>query len=145
MKIQIRAQFDVVPPPFSVFENGGRLGGGPCTNAPLRKFLDTQKNYIVIQRLLRSNFGQDYEHTEWPMSFSTTNMPLGIMWWIFARRVKKLIIELDGSQHLEQEEYDAERTEFLKSKGYKVLRFWNNDVMNDIDSVLNVIWDTLNH
>ena len=57
---------------------------------------------------------------------------------------KKLIIELDGSQHLEQEDYDAERTEFLKSKGYKVLRFWNNDVMNDIDSVLNVIWDKLN-
>jgi very-short-patch-repair endonuclease len=57
---------------------------------------------------------------------------------------KKLIIELDGSQHLELEEYDTERTEFLKSKGYKVLRFWNNDVMNNIDSVLNVIWDTLN-
>ena len=57
---------------------------------------------------------------------------------------KKLIIELDGSQHLEQQEYNAERTEFLKSKGYKVLRFWNNDVMNDIDLVLNVIWDTLN-
>jgi len=57
---------------------------------------------------------------------------------------KKLIIELDGSQHLEQEEYDMERTEFLKSKGYKVLRFWNNDVTNNMDSVLNVIWDTLN-
>ena len=56
---------------------------------------------------------------------------------------KKLIVELDGSQHLEQEKYDTERTEFLKSKGYKVLRFWNNHVMNDIDSVLNVIWDTL--
>ncbi len=57
---------------------------------------------------------------------------------------RKLIIELDGGQHLEQQDYDAERTEFLKSKGYKVLRFWNNDVMNNIDSVLNVIWDTLN-
>ena len=57
---------------------------------------------------------------------------------------RKLIVELDGSQHLEQKEYDTERTEFLKSKGYKVLRFWNNDVMNDIDSVLSVIWDTLN-
>ena len=56
---------------------------------------------------------------------------------------RKLIIELDGSQHLEQEEYDEERTEFLKSKGYKVLRFWNNDVTKNIDSVLNVIWDTL--
>lgn len=57
---------------------------------------------------------------------------------------RKLIIELDGSQHLEQQEYDAERTAFLKSKGYKVLRFWNNDVMNNMDAVLNVIWDALN-
>ena len=57
---------------------------------------------------------------------------------------RKLIVELDGSQHLEQEEYDMERTAFLESKGYRVLRFWNNDVMNNIDSVLNVIWDTLN-
>jgi len=48
------------------------------------------------------------------------------------------------SQHLEQAEYDAERTEFLKSKGYHVLRFWNNDVMNHTESVLNVIWDFLN-
>ena len=57
---------------------------------------------------------------------------------------RKLIIELDGSQHLEQEEYDKERTAFLKSKGYKVLRFWNNDVMNNMDKVLGVIWDALN-
>ena len=56
---------------------------------------------------------------------------------------KKLIIELDGSQHLEQAEYDKERTAFLNAKGYKVLRFWNHDVTNNIDSVLSVIWDTL--
>ena len=56
---------------------------------------------------------------------------------------KKLIIELDGSQHLEQQEYDDERTAYLKSKGYKVLRFWNNDVLNNTDSVLIVILDTL--
>lgn len=52
---------------------------------------------------------------------------------------KKLIIELDGSQPLEQEVYDKERTEYLESKGYKVLRFWNNDVMNDIESVIRAI------
>src|SRR5512138_1858547 len=51
----------------------------------------------------------------------------------------RLIIELDGSQHLEQEEYDQERTEYLESKGYRVLRFWNNDVMNDIESVIRAI------
>ena len=51
----------------------------------------------------------------------------------------KLIIELDGSQHLKQTEYDNERTAFLQSQEYWVLRFWNNDVTNNINSVLYVI------
>ena len=51
----------------------------------------------------------------------------------------KLIIELDGSQHLEQEEYDNERTKYLESLGYKVIRFWNNDVTNNIDGVILAI------
>jgi very-short-patch-repair endonuclease len=56
---------------------------------------------------------------------------------------KKLIIELDGSQHLEQKEYDEERTRYLEVRGYRVLRFWNNDVLNKIDDVLKVIWSVL--
>jgi very-short-patch-repair endonuclease len=56
---------------------------------------------------------------------------------------EKLIIELDGSQHLEQHAYDNERSEFLQSKGYRVLRFWNNDVMNDLDGVMRVILEAL--
>jgi len=52
---------------------------------------------------------------------------------------KKLIIELDGGQHLDQEEYDKERTKYLESQGYKVVRFWNNDVMKNIDNVVKEI------
>lgn len=55
----------------------------------------------------------------------------------------KLIIELDGSQHLEQVDYDKERTKDLESQGYRVLRFWNNDVMNNLDAVLKVILSAL--
>lgn len=51
----------------------------------------------------------------------------------------KLIIELDGSRHLEQEEYDTERTKYLESEGYKVIRFWNNDIMNNIEGVVLAI------
>ena len=51
----------------------------------------------------------------------------------------KLIIELDGSQHLEQEKYDQERTKYLESLGYKVIRFWNNDVTNKIEEVILAI------
>jgi very-short-patch-repair endonuclease len=57
---------------------------------------------------------------------------------------RKLIVEVDGGQHLEQEEYDVERTRFLESLGYTVLRFWNNDIMKDIEGVVRVILDTLN-
>ncbi len=56
---------------------------------------------------------------------------------------KKLIIELDGSQHFEQEEYDKERSKYLESKGYTVLRFWNNEVMSNIESVILAITQTL--
>jgi very-short-patch-repair endonuclease len=56
---------------------------------------------------------------------------------------EKLVIEVDGGQHLKQEEYDAERTAFLEAAGYKVLRFWNNEVLGEIESVLIVILDEL--
>ena len=51
----------------------------------------------------------------------------------------KLIIEMDGSQHLKQEEYDEERTKYLELQGYKVIRFWNSDVLKDIDGVILAI------
>ena len=51
----------------------------------------------------------------------------------------KLIIEVDGGQHAEQERRDAVRTKFLESEGYRVLRFWNNDVLGNIDGVLEMI------
>ncbi len=56
---------------------------------------------------------------------------------------RKLVIEVDGSQHLGEQEYDAERTVYLEAHGYKVLRFWNGDVMNNIDGVMGVIMDAL--
>jgi very-short-patch-repair endonuclease len=52
---------------------------------------------------------------------------------------QKIIIEVDGEQHLEQQEYDVERTAFLNTKGYQVLRFWNDEVINHIDQVLEAI------
>ena len=48
------------------------------------------------------------------------------------------------SQHLDQSEYDAERTAYLEQRGYQVLRFWNNQVMNELENVLNVILDVVN-
>ena len=57
----------------------------------------------------------------------------------FYCREKNLAIELDGSQHIENVEYDNARTKYLNSFGMTVLRFWNNDAMRDMDAVLESI------
>jgi very-short-patch-repair endonuclease len=58
-----------------------------------------------------------------------------------------LVIEVDGSQHAEDKQYDDQRTERLIAAGFRVLRFWNNEVLNETDAVvrvIRVIWDVLN-
>ena len=56
---------------------------------------------------------------------------------------KRLIIELDGSQHLDNVEYDKERTDFLESLGIKVIRFWNNEVNKNLHGVMLKIREEL--
>ena len=56
---------------------------------------------------------------------------------------RKLIIELDGRQHAEQIVYDSKRTAWFQSEGFQVLRFWNNQVLSETDSVLNAIINVL--
>ena len=52
---------------------------------------------------------------------------------------KRVIVELDGSQHMTQEKQDHERDTFLRKSGFIVLRFWNNDVLEGVDAVYEVI------
>jgi len=55
------------------------------------------------------------------------------------RTPMKLVVEIDGETHGVQEAYDAERSAFLEKRGYRVLRFSNRDIMQDIESVLATI------
>jgi len=54
----------------------------------------------------------------------------------------RLVVEVDGSQHMESM-YDSRRDAWLLSEGFRVLRFWNNDVLARMDLVLNRILDAL--
>ena len=58
---------------------------------------------------------------------------------------KRLIVEIDGGQHATMTEIDNTRTEFLNARGYRVLRFWNNEVLQQLDAVLAKILDSLTH
>ncbi len=50
-----------------------------------------------------------------------------------------IIVELDGGQHSEQTEYDAQRTAWLEGQGYRVLRFWNHEALTELDAVVDAI------
>ena len=57
---------------------------------------------------------------------------------------KKLVVEVDGGQHAKRSCYDEKRTLFLQSKGYTVLRFWNNEIFKETEAVLSEILHNLN-
>ena len=64
--------------------------------------------------------------------------PIGPFIADFVCQEQRLIIEADGGQHSDNAA-DARRTAFLESKGYRVLRFWNNDILNNLHGVADVI------
>jgi len=57
----------------------------------------------------------------------------------FACRSLRIAVELDGGQHAGQAEADAVRTAYLECEGWTVLRFWNHDVLSNVDGVMHVI------
>ncbi len=58
--------------------------------------------------------------------------------------VCRLAIEADGGQHNEeQKEYDARRTEYMNARDIRVLRFWNNEILENIEAVWEKIYETL--
>jgi very-short-patch-repair endonuclease len=61
-----------------------------------------------------------------------------------ACHAKRLIVEVDGSQHVLRSAADEERTKALAANGYQVLRYWNNDVLTNIDGVLEDILSKIN-
>jgi very-short-patch-repair endonuclease len=72
-------------------------------------------------------------------------VPVGPYVADFLCKEAMLIVEIDGGQHAEQVEYDRFRTDFLVTHGYKVVRFWNNEVLLNLDGVVEALTLTLSH
>ncbi|MGE8281172.1 MAG: endonuclease domain-containing protein [Stenotrophomonas sp.] len=72
-------------------------------------------------------------------------MPLGGHIADFVCLEARLIVELDGGQHLEQRAYDQRRTEMLQSLGFRLLRYWNDEVLQGMPAVLEDILRALVH
>jgi len=71
--------------------------------------------------------------------------PLGPYFVDFVCLEKRLIVEVDGGQHNEQVAYDSERSTWLETQGYRILRFWNNEVLKEIEVVKEVIAEALSY
>jgi very-short-patch-repair endonuclease len=65
-------------------------------------------------------------------------VPIGPFVVDFAYMGRKLVIEVDGGQHADSDT-DTRRTKWLEGRGFRVLRFWNNEVLRNTDGVLEVI------
>jgi BirA family biotin operon repressor/biotin-[acetyl-CoA-carboxylase] ligase len=92
----------------------------------------TDAETLLWSRLRRRQLGHSF----------TKQFPIGNAVGDFACRRAKLIIELDGGQHDLAADADAERTRKIEAHGYTVVRYWNSDVMENLDGVLE---DILRH
>ena len=65
--------------------------------------------------------------------------PLGRYIVDFICLEKRLVLEIDGGQHAVEQDKDIERDNWLRTEGYRVLRFWNNDVLSNLEGVMESI------
>jgi len=106
-------------------------------NTPKARFL--RRNQTDAERILwqelrnRGVFGYKFRR----------QVPVGPYITDFLCNAAQLIVEIDGGQHAENREYDQYRDDFLRANGYDVIRFWNNEVMQNLDGVLESIALTL--
>ena len=108
-----------------------------------------KRNKIAIAKKLRIN-STDTEKYLWKYlrgrqlegSKFRRQHPIGKYIVDFINLERKIIIEVDGGQHLENKK-DKLRDIWLKEQGYEVLRFWDNEVLTNIDGVLELIREKL--
>jgi very-short-patch-repair endonuclease len=89
----------------------------------------TEVEHMLWAKLRRNQLGVHFRRQH----------PIGSYIADFACLNPKLIVEVDGGQHVEQEEYDERRTENLRALGFDLLRFWNFEVVDDVESVVESV------
>ncbi len=89
----------------------------------------TEVEKIIWQRLRNAQMGAKFRRQEPIVGFIVD----------FVAHDHRLVIELDGGQHADQAPYDERRTRMLEQAGFRVLRFWNNDVNDNLEGVLETI------
>jgi very-short-patch-repair endonuclease len=88
---------------------------------------------------------QELRRGKFPGARFRRQVPIGPYIADFACLKNRLVIELDGSQHVERATYDEARTEFLRSQRFRVLRFWNGQLFSEREAVIETIFWAVAH
>jgi very-short-patch-repair endonuclease len=123
----------------------------PRHNTPTRRYRGATHELVLAARQLR-NAMTPAEEALWQAirgrqvagARFRRQHPIGPFILDFCCPEQRLVIEVDGAIHDGQQDYDAHRTLHLESYGYRVLRFRNEEVMHDLDSVIHRIAEALN-
>ena len=111
----------------------------------MKTYDDARTGAVLRARQLRRD-STDVEKRLWralreklPSAKWRRQMPIGPYFADLTCFASRLVVELDGGQHADASEYDRARTRLIEGQGYRVLRFWNNDVTERMDGVLETI------
>jgi very-short-patch-repair endonuclease len=127
--------------------DGGGLGGGDAfTNASWEMKKNPAAGATGRARSLRQNMTEAERrlrqklrsHQVWECKFRR-QVPIGRYVADFACHEARLVVEIDGGQHDRSSPAETERSRFLQNEGYRVLRFWNNEVIANLNGVLQTI------
>ena len=127
------ARADDAPPPNPPHKGEGlrRLSLPAGATARARRL---RRDMTDAERMLWRALREALPNYHW-----RKQVPLGRYIADFCSHGAKLIIELDGGQHAVDADNDAARTRFLEAEGFHVLRFWNNDVLGNVEGVIGRI------
>jgi very-short-patch-repair endonuclease len=99
---------------------------------------ELRKNQTPQEIILWSKLRNNQTEYKWKRQVSIGPYVTDFYCW-----KKLLVIEIDGSQHLDNQEYDKEREKYFLDLGIKTIRFWNNEINTNIDEVLKIIMEKL--
>ena len=125
------------PPPQThpLPQAGGDRGEGPRPfreNRPTRQARELRLNPTDAERRL----WRALSRRQVAGARFNRQVPVGPYIADFAARSEKLIVAVDGGQHDAQAAYDEARTHYLATQGWRVIRFWNNDVLGNLEGVV---------
>lgn len=112
-------------------QSRGKVRG--VAHSPVDRARELRRNATDAERKLWVSLREAF-----PGAKFRRQVPLGSYFADFCSHATRLVIEVDGGQHAEAADYDAARTRFI-GEGYRVIRFWNHDVLGNAEGVLATI------